>query len=571
MATFDKLKNWLLVRGLELLPGLFTWVVLIGLFVGSFFVPDIVASFIILFNVFWVIRSINDFLNYTKSYVKFQAWKVIDWSELYYALESKKRIQTKLQELQSKVRSMTLKAFYKANYEIGNRFLKLPFLFSIPVLWLEKRYLIRFLRNEISHFDSYDEDSILFAPKDLIHVVIIPFATEPYEVLERSVGKLAAQTIDTNQMVLVLATEKLCPEGFEVAEKLVDKYSDKFKKIWITKHPLKEDEVQGKSSNMWYAAVQAREKIEKLGWNKDLITMTSCDCDSQFPPEYFGMLGYHFSKHTNRYKKYWHGSMDYTGNIWEVPAFVRVPSSIFSIYSFSRPERKDFIQVSTYSASYRLLESIGFWSKDLIPEDYHMFFKALFEYGEEVETVPMYVRIIGDAPISTNIIKTFKAQYQQVMRWSWGVSDDPWMLRNIFSKGDTFKERLYVIWRTLAAVFDHFMWPLYGIVLGIGANIPPLVSQRFSYTVYGRALPRVSSTILTVSTVFWFVSVVLEFTIRRNPPEGKKNVFRKFVYIIEYALMMITGPIFGSLPAVEATTRLLLNKRLEKHVATEKK
>ena len=49
----------LVVRGLEILPGLVTWLTLILPFILSIYLPVVVAVFIIAFDIYWLLKSIR--------------------------------------------------------------------------------------------------------------------------------------------------------------------------------------------------------------------------------------------------------------------------------------------------------------------------------------------------------------------------------------------------------------------------------------------------------------------------------------------------------------------------------
>jgi len=61
-----------------------------------------------------------------------------------------------------------------------------------------------------------------------------------------------------------------------------------------------------------------------------------------------------------------------------------------------------------------------------------MFFKALFIHRDKVMTVPINLKNLSDAAESIGHTGTIKNQYEQVKRWAWGVSDDGWMIINLF-------------------------------------------------------------------------------------------------------------------------------------------
>ncbi|HOU76206.1 MAG TPA: glycosyltransferase family 2 protein [Candidatus Dojkabacteria bacterium] len=567
------MKKISFTRLLDLLPGLFVWSVIIGVFVGSYFFPIVVAYFIILFNVYWVLKTVSMNYYYIRSFIMLRAWCLFNWKGRAEALTGKSEISAFLINEYHFISTMSLRDIFEKTHEKLNfekkRFITLPYWIELPILLIQKRVAIWLIQSEINHFNKQKETDIIWDYKKIKHFIIIPFAKEPYSVLKPTVDRLAKQDCDTKSIVVVLATEKACPTGQDIASQLTKEYEGVFADIITTVHELKTDEIRGKSANMWYAATVAKQKIDNEKMNEDFITMTSCDCDSQFPTNYFSVLTYEFCKNPLRYRKYWNGSMIYYDNIWEVPFYVRVANTLFSCTALATHSRPNMIQVSTYSGSYKLIKDIGFWTKDKIPEDWNMYFKAVFKYGKDVSVVPLFLSIFSDAAGSTTHWKSFVNQYEQVKRWSWGVSDDSWIIQNMISTRRKFSDWISVFIKGINATVDHFLWPLYGFVLAFGANIPPLISKPFSNTVLGNNLSPIISIILTISTIQFLGIVLLDTELKPKRPDNKRGFFSYILYFLEFIFMPITGIIFGSLPALDAHTRLLMGKRMEYRI-TEK-
>jgi hypothetical protein len=66
-------------RFLEIIPGFISWNIILFLFWGGYFFPDITASFILLFYVFWVYKSISLLIATLVSHFRIQAAIGLDW------------------------------------------------------------------------------------------------------------------------------------------------------------------------------------------------------------------------------------------------------------------------------------------------------------------------------------------------------------------------------------------------------------------------------------------------------------------------------------------------------------
>jgi hypothetical protein len=117
-------------------------------------------------------------------------------------------------------------------------------------------------------------------------------------------------------------------------------------------------------------------------------------------------------------------------------------------------------------------------------------------------------------------------------------------------------------------VETHLFWPTSFFLLTLGASIPTIINPVFNRTTLGHNLPRMSGFILTVTTLFLVVLIVLDAKSRPKKPVTF-SIARTPLLLFQWILLPIVSFFFSSLPALDAHTRLLLGKRLEYKV-TEK-
>lgn len=406
--------------------------------------------------------------------------------------------------------------------------------------------------------------------KKVHHVIIIPTYKEPLYILERTFKSLVAQTLPLKQITLVLAMEAK-EDAATRAEKmkiLTKKFGKKFGHFFVTVHQLAPGEVIGKASNENYAARWVKkELVDKQGMDIDCLTVTSCDADHCFHPKHFAYLTHSFLNDPQRYLRFWQPAVAFYNNYWRLPAITRVVNTFSTIWMLSILARADrLISCQNYSLSFKLLDQVDYWNPGIIPEDYHLFFKAFYETGGEIETLPLYLPITADAAESNGFWKTMKNTYEQYKRWSWGVSDDPNVIKNYFLV------RKIPFWnktiRLIRLMEDHLFTPVNWLFITLGITIPSLLVPVFSRTVLGYSLPRLSSTILSLCLTS--LAVILIINAKRRPPRpAHVSRFRALLIPLEFILMPLSGLFFGAIPALDAHTRLMLGKRLEYRV-TEK-
>ena len=400
------------------------------------------------------------------------------------------------------------------------------------------------------------------------HIVFIPTYKEPETILERTLSFLSEQEYPAKNLVIVLAGEDR-DQGFTTkALDLKNKFGGHFSDFLITNHTLKPGEVAGKSSNQNYAATIVTKFIEEKQLDKNLLTLTSCDADVSIHPKYFSYVTYLFLKNPNRYNRFWQGALVFYNNIWRVPLPVRVVHTLYSVMGIAELMRaKSNFIYSTYTGSWLLLEKTGFWDPDVISEDWHLFFKAFFATGGQVELEPVFLPLYGDATEGRNYWNSLIAQYQQNRRWAWGVVDISYAISQFLKHRRSVSIPNFIL-RFVRALEQHLLWPVNWWVITLGASLPPLLNGRLRYTTLGYYLPKLSGLILTGSTAFLICIVIIDWLLR---PPRPKNIKRPFLLltILQYVTLPITGFIFGALPGMDAHTRLLFGKRLEYKV-TEK-
>ena len=404
--------------------------------------------------------------------------------------------------------------------------------------------------------------------KKIRHVILIMVANEPLETYQKTLEALTRQTFPLKQIAVVMATEGRFPQGKSESEKLRNTLGKKFGAYIVSEHPADiVGEIKGKSSNEAWAAREAKRiLVDAKGWDMRYMTITSNDADAILHKQYFAYLTFKFLDDPDRYLKFWQPAIVFYNNIWRIPAPNRVINTFSNIWQVGVLMRKDrLINFANYSASLKMIADIGYWDTDVIPEDYRIFFKAFFKLDGKVEVEPIFLPSSADAAESTTTWKTFINDYEQKKRWAWGVSDIPlfieWYLKQ--PKVSFFNKSI----RIFRLLEDHILWPVYWFFITMGVTISTLVNPNFSRTSIGYMLPRLSSMVLSITTVFLLVMLIFEF--RQRPKPVEKKFWRILIAPLEFILMPVVGFFFGALPGLDAHTRLMLGRYLEYRI-TEK-
>lgn len=404
--------------------------------------------------------------------------------------------------------------------------------------------------------------------KKVYHSVIITNYKETTEKVRLTLEYLKAQDFDRKKIIVVLAMEKREGDDAERrAETLIREFRKTFGMITATYHPHLPGEVIGKASNSTFATKKISAIIREKGIDPDFVTVTSCDADSLLSHKYFSYLTYLFLTDPERnFHFYWAPVLLYS-NFWEVPLTIRIQATLSSIGRLAGLSKPDtLIQVSTYSLPLLMLEKIGYWDTDIIPEDWHIFLQAFFTLGEKVRTIPIYLITSRDAVNSTTLLGTFRSRYEQEKRWAWGVTDVPYAIHKLFTTPRIpFLPKFF---RTLYVAENHLFWPTSFFLLTLGASIPALLNPVFSRSALGYNLPKMSGLIMTITTCFLVVLIFIDMKSRPKRPKSY-SIAKTPLLLFQWFLLPVVTFLFSSLPALDAHTRLMLGKRLEYKV-TEK-
>src|SRR3989344_8681590 len=81
----DHMRNFIIknekkvLRALEILPGFFSWNVILFPYWGVFVFPNLVAYFVLAFNIYWFYQSLTIAITSFVSHVRIQASMRYDW------------------------------------------------------------------------------------------------------------------------------------------------------------------------------------------------------------------------------------------------------------------------------------------------------------------------------------------------------------------------------------------------------------------------------------------------------------------------------------------------------------
>ena len=318
------------------------------------------------------------------------------------------------------------------------------------------------------------------------HLVIIPNFKEHEAELRRTLDSLALQP-NAKQLLVVLAMEERETGAEGKAARLLLAYRDCFDDLFATYHPAGiPAETSGKGSNEAWATREAHHRVIDVG-GEDItrFTVTSCDADAVFGPQHFVALNYLFLVEPDRYRAFWQPAIFNSNNIWDIPAPLRILdglSGINRLANLTLPGSVKF-PTSCYSLSWEMLEAVGYWDEEVIPEDWHLFLKCCYALGDEVHVVPMYIALGNDCVLTDSYTRTLRAHYFQAVRHAWGASDISYAWRATWRGGRLSLGRRLLLASTVTKV--HVLWVAQWYLVTLGVLLPMRLAKSF-----GAPMPR---------------------------------------------------------------------------------
>ena len=420
---------------------------------------------------------------------------------------------------------------------------------------------------KINWFGRVKELPSTFRWQDIYHLIIVPTYKEDIKILEASIQSVISSNYDMKRVIYVLATEERDKDRALANSKIMaQKYKDKLFHFEAIMHPKDlPDEIIGKGANITYAAKKMLSFFEDRKIPVGNVVVTTMDADNIVDRNYLPCLSYKYVTDPDPIHKSFQPLPMYFNNIWDVPVFTRLiamGSSFWQLMVATRPSRlRNF---SAHAQSLAALIKTDFWSKTTIVEDGHQYWRSYFRFNGKYEVIPMYTPIYQDAVLAGDFKKTAIEQYLQKRRWSWGVSDIPYVMEHTFgNKNIPFADR----WANALILWDsHISWSTTSVVLTTSSWLPLVLNPGFRNTVLAFNFPIIYSRMLTIAWIGMIVTLVIS-TLLVPPHKGKKPILRIIAdWILTPIILPVSNILFSSIPAFESQTRLLLGKYLEYRV-----
>lgn len=494
-------KDQYIQRSIEMLPGIISWIFLIGGVYVSYKSPVIIAVFIIIFDLYWMVKVFYITVFAIFGYRRMKIWEGIDWL-------------AKCRELSG--------AENKSEIEQG------------------------------------------IALENIYQLIILPTYKEGLEVLRTTLDCIVNSNYPKDKMILVVAFEERAgEEALSRAKILEELYADKFFAYLTTVHPDgMEGEAKVKGANASWAAEEARLFFDEKRIKYENVIVSTFDSDTCVHPQYFACLAYQFMKNPKRHQLSYQPLPLYNNNIWQANSIVRVIMVSSSFWQIMQSVRYDeMVTFSSHSMSFKTLVAVNYWPRDMISDDSIIYWKCFSFYHGSYHVQPIYLPVSLDAVMAENFFNTIVNQYKQQRRWAWGIENIPIIYRSFLQdkKIPLFKK----IARGWEEFIGRISWGLTPIIISFFGWLPIILGgNNFNQTVLALNLPKVLGYLMTFATVGLIVSMFLSIFLLPKAPYGTSKL-KKFAMIIQWVLAPIIAVPLGALPMLDAQTRMLFGKYME--------
>ncbi len=528
MTSHKKTKTY---RFLEMAPALATWLTFAGAAVLSYLTPTVVAFYIILFDLYWVLKAINTAMHLLSSFIKLRLHARYDWWQRC----------SMLLDIEDYKRQLRRDIMTGASRRSRND-----------------------LKQELVRLDRLDFSHRLHDFRKIYHLVILPTYKESLTVLDSSIRSILDSDFPTKQIFFVLATEerdRLRAEDH--SEILRQRYGDKFFRFETVMHPDGlPGEIKAKGANLTYAGRFALKAVGELKISIDHVIVSAFDSDTVVSSNYFSYLTYAFLTAEKPHRTSYQPMPVYNNNIWDAPAITRIvaiANSFWQMVEASRPDR--LVTFSSHALSLRALVEVDFWPVDVISDDSQIFWRCWLHYHGDYRTIPIFTTVSLDAMLDVTYVKTLIGQYKQKRRWAWGNSENiPYLVTN------SVHDHLIPWWKKLIyierMVEGYYFWATASIMIASLGWLPLILGgDRLVGSVLLFNLPFLTRFMMQVATVFLIFSVYINLVM--IPPRPKNySRWRTFNMVLQWVFVPVVSIFFGSAPAIDAQTRMMFGRYL---------
>ncbi len=490
-----------------MLPGLSIWLTLILSIILAFVRPMWMIYFIILFDIYWVLKVANFAFYLTLSWSRFRTTKKIDWKDkLHHDLADTSTGSVRGWQDKHHVVFLTL---YNEGWDVVETAVQ-------------------------SVCDA------VYAPEKFVIVVAGEAKMEDHyhDILSRIQNKFG------NCFGDIVGT--LHPVDLS-------------------------GEISGKGSNLNYSEIEMHKYIDNKGWNYDNVITTIFDIDTVCHSQYFAYLTYLYCTHPNPTRSSYQPIALYNNNMWESPAVLRIMAFGTTFWTMTSLARQDaLVTFSSHSMSFRAIVDAGYHERRIVSEDSRIFYQCLLAYNGNYEVTPMYLPVSMDTVRDEKWWQSVKNLYRQQRRWAWGVEHVPYLINEFRKKGKLIPfwkkfKWVFIEWE------GKWSWSLVALIITILGRLPMWVAPDYvrQSALFFNA-PHILERLMIMAMTGMLLSAVLSIPLLPKKPDSHPR-HKYIIMVLQWLLLPITLIFISAIPAIDAVTHLMFGKYLGFNISQKKR
>lgn len=401
--------------------------------------------------------------------------------------------------------------------------------------------------------------------EEIYHVVIFPTFKEGLGILSSSLQALADSNYPKEKIIAIITYEERAGEKLNMERKadMEKEFSDKFMLFVQTVHP---DGISGeakvKGANLTWAAKKVKEILDAKGIKHEKVIVSTLDCDSRVHFNYLAALTDAFLNNPNPTRSSYQPLPMFFNNIWDTTPISRViitGSAFWNMIQAVRPER--IVTYTSHSMSFKAAVDVNYWPVDMVSDDSIIFWKCFICFGGKYDIKPIFLPVFMDAVEAKTAWQTLINQYKQYRRWAYGAENTAIILRGFLAdKKIPLAEKTI---RMASEIYGRHSWATSSVIVAVFGWLPFFFGgAAFRESALAFSLPGTLRMLMLVTMTGLFISALMSVLI--VPPHPKlKGRWGHIRLMLEWLLLPIVAIPMGTLPAVDAQTRLMLGQYMQ--------
>lgn len=514
------------------LPGLLSWIILIGVAILAINKPFVASIIVIAFGFYLILKVLYIIIFLKKTY---------------------KRLIIEEQQADWTVRARGLDALdeYLRNLYYG----------SGPEPNSPEDYSLSLHKAEIKELRATKNMPMPY--QQIYQCVVIPFIEEEYYAINDMMESLRLSSFPPQRMAVFICVSESKAAEFHFQEnyrQLEEHFRGVFYILRVVKIPNHLGirlSVKARAINAGlYAAASF---FEQNNISADCVIVSYFDSPCVLNPEYFSCLAYFYMVQPYRTKVTFAPIAVYTDELKRestlVQAFEIATSSLELAEVGSPRESSRFLG---NSLSLKLLNEIGYLPSDVISYSQSFSLEAFARNSNVYRIVPFYVRFPADIKIFRQEPKTIDIVHRRRVLAAWSVEGFAYFMRRHYrSKEISFMQKLKYMLRALEFYSFKATWPF---LLSILAFLPlAFLRREFSHPVFYYSVSHIIMRTFIVSLLGFGVNLYLCIALTM-PSKAKYSILKDLPSFLPWLVISVIGFFTNAAIMLGVQTALLFGR-----------